>query len=267
MSFTYGYIREATMAHLDVDEEEAQAMHLLERFHIYANEAMQAICGSKPMYKYFEATVVPKYAPLVRVHIDTSSEAIIRPADKWEIAKHEKGIEDPDLVWLNDDIVKQYWHERGVYEVYEKIPMEDTFIGYAFRQAWKIIEHKPTAEDLFNADAFGKPLPKTTFTRERAEVNQEYAYIGQNQLKFYKPGTYLIPGKYLWFRFESGIGDNVEIDMPSDILLTIPLYIASMGLQGDTAQKANIKRNEFETALARCTATDFMELPKVKGSW
>ena len=38
--YTYGYIREATMAHIDV-EQEAQAMKIQERYHIFANEAMQ----------------------------------------------------------------------------------------------------------------------------------------------------------------------------------------------------------------------------------
>ena len=79
MSFTYGYLREATMAHIDLDEAEVQAINLLERFHIVANEAMQAICASKPLYKYFEADVVKKYAPLVR------DGAIIRVATKEEI--------------------------------------------------------------------------------------------------------------------------------------------------------------------------------------
>lgn len=265
--YTYGYIREATMAHIDADEEEAQAMHLLERFHIYANEAMQAICGSKPMYKYFEATIVPKYAPLVR-NRDDSSEATIRLATKDEIANHEKGIEDPDLVWINDVQVKDYWHERGVYEVFEKIPQnDDTFIAYANKQAWKNVEHKPTTQELLEAESFNRPLPKSTFSRERVENGLDFAYISRNQLKFYKPGHYLIPGKYLWYRFESGVSDDQVIDMPADILLTIPLYIASICLQIDTPQKANIKRNEFETALARCTNTDFMELPKVKSSW
>lgn len=259
--FTYGYIREATMAHLDIDEEEAQAMKLLERFHIYANEAMQAICGSKPMYKYFEAKVVSKYAPLVR------DGATVRLATKAEIAMRDRGEEDPDIAFLNDVQVKKYWHEKGVYEVYEKISMEDTFIAYAFKQAWKIVEHKPTVDQILEAEAFNKPVPKSTFTRERIDVNNEFSYISQNQLKFYKPGQYLIPGKYLWYRFESGIPDDQEIDMPSDIFLTIPLYIASICMQIDTPQKANIKRNEFEMALARCTSTDFMELPQIKGSW
>ena len=51
-----------------------------------------------------------------------------------------------------------------------------------------------------------------------------------------------------------------SIDMPSDILLTIPLYIASVCLQIDNIQKAQLLRQEFEIALARCTSGDFMTL-------
>lgn len=261
MPFTYGYIREATMAHLDIDEEEAQAMHLLERFYIYANEAMQAICGSKPLYKYFEVEIVSKYAPLVK------DGAIIRLATSTEIAVRDRGEEDPDIIFLNDTQVKSHWNERNVYEVNEKVSMEDTFISYAFKQAWKIIENRPTVDQLLEAEAFNRPIPKSTFNRERVSLNEDFAYISKNQLKFYKPGHYLIPGKYLWYIFSSAISDDTEIDMPADILLTIPLYVASICMQVDTPQKANIKRNEFEMALARCTSTDFMELPKFKGSW
>lgn len=56
--YTYGYLREAVMAHCDLEEDELQAMNVLKRLHIYANEAMQAICACKPNYKYFKAKIV-----------------------------------------------------------------------------------------------------------------------------------------------------------------------------------------------------------------
>ena len=49
--------------------------------------------------------------------------------------------------------------------------------------------------------------------------------------------------------------------------MTIPIYIASICYQVDNERKAQILRNEFELALARCTATDFMPLPKIKKDW
>ena len=91
--------------------------------------------------------------------------------------------------------------------------------------------------------------------------------MGKNQLKFYGTGEYLIPVKEFWFVFKSNMADNEEIDMPVDILLTIPLYIASICLQIDDMQRAQIKRTEFELALSRCTNTDFMDLNSIKQSW
>ena len=55
--------------------------------------------------------------------------------------------------------------------------------------------------------------------------------------------------------------------MPADIVLCIPLYIASICLQIDNAQRAAIKRNEFELALSRCTSTDFMPVRRIKDLW
>ena len=69
------------------------------------------------------------------------------------------------------------------------------------------------------------------------------------------------------YKLDSGIGDDTELDMPSDILLTIPLYIAAICYQIDNPQKAQIMRSEFEMALARCTAIDFMTLNDLPSSW
>lgn len=261
--FTYGYIREAIMAHIDLDEEEVQAINLLARFHIFANEAMQAICSSKPLYKYFEAEVVKKYAPLVR------DGATIRLATKEEIEWNVEEQGPLEVEFLNSVQTQAYYHERGIYEVFETVSMEDTFIAFADKQAWREYEHKPTPQEIFEYEAFGDQrfAPRPKFVRERVVVDHDFSYVGRNRIKFYKPGHYQIPGKYLWFRFDSGISDDTEIDMPADILLTIPLYIASVCLQIDNPQRANLKRNEFEAALARCTATDFMELNEIKGSW
>ena len=104
---------------------------------------------------------------------------------------------------------------------------------------------------------------KPTAIREEAKPNRDFMYTSKNQILFYRPGHYYIPAKFIWSRFDSGIGDNTEIDMPVDILLTIPLYIASICLQIDNMQKAQILRNEFELALARCTSGDMLTLNKI----
>ncbi len=42
--FSYGYLKEAVTAHLDLEEDELEAMNINQRFHIFANEAIQSIC-------------------------------------------------------------------------------------------------------------------------------------------------------------------------------------------------------------------------------
>lgn len=258
--FTYGYIREAIMAHLDTDEEEAQAMKILSRFHIFANEAMQAICASKPMYKYIDITVVEKFAPLV---MDGASFRLATDEEiNWDV-----NVDGPrPFKMATEAQTIDYYHSNNIYEVGEKINMSDTFIAFANKKAWKITERKPSVSEQLEAEAFGKTI-KTITEKMPALIDGDFSYISKNQLKVYKPGKYLIPGRFLWYRFDSGISDEEELDMPSDILLTIPLYVASICLQIDNLQKAQIVRNEFEMALARCTSTDFMTLNDVPSDW
>jgi hypothetical protein len=159
--------------------------------------------------------------------------------------------------------MKNYYHERGIYEQFENISMSDTFISFANKQCFKIQDVKPTPEQQLEAEAFGTKLPSGTI-KSTAKVDDDFSYISKNKLKFYKPGRYLIPAKFMWYRFDSGISDGTEIDMPSDIFLTIPLYIASVCHQIDNIQKGQLMRQEFELALSRCTAGDFMPLNKLE---
>ncbi len=263
--FTYGYIREAVMAHLDIDEEEAQAMNLLSRFHIYANEAMQAICSSKPMYQYIDVTVVKKFSPIVVEENDDGTFSY-RPATEEEINWDTETQGELNVRFLNQTELEDYYHKQGIYEINEKVQMKDTFIAFANKKCWKITQKKPTVAQQLEADAFGYPLKFVT-ERTEAKTDDDFSYISKNQLKFYKEGRYLIPARYLWYRFDSGLSDEVEIDMPSDILLTIPLYIAAVCLQVDNMQKAQVLRSEFEMALARCTSGDMMTLNDIPMTW
>jgi hypothetical protein len=258
--FTYGYIREAVMAHLDIDEIEAQDNNLLSRFHIFANEAMQAICASKPMYQYIDVTVVEKFDPIV------TDGSFFRNATVDEINRDVETQGELGVTFLDQVQLQEYYHALGIYEIRETLTMKDTFIAFANKQCYKLEEIKPSPEDLFKAEAFNKKV-NATHRKIDAKIDDDFSYIGKNKIKFYKPGKYLIPAKYMWYRFDSGIADDTELDMPSDILLTIPLYIASICLQSSNVQKAQLLRNEFELALSRCTASDMMALNKVPSSW
>lgn len=51
--------------------------------------------------------------------------------------------------------------------------------------------------------------------------------------------------------------DDVELDIPDDILVCLPSYIASQLFKIDDEQKSSIYRNEYEMALARINENDY----------
>ena len=56
--YTWGYIKDVTLAKLDLTEQEAVTQNLLGRFVYYANEAMTQICSSvKPKQAFFELDI------------------------------------------------------------------------------------------------------------------------------------------------------------------------------------------------------------------
>ena len=56
--YTWGYLKDAILAKLDLEEEEAANMDLLRRFVFYANEVMTQICSSvKPKRTFYEIEI------------------------------------------------------------------------------------------------------------------------------------------------------------------------------------------------------------------
>lgn len=259
--YTFGYLREATQAHLDLDEQETQAMHLQERYHIFANEAMQAICAVKPNYEYFKCQIVSAYNPVIRL-----GDNAFREATGSEINWVANGLPQPDFA---DEIDTKLWYEgQNIYLLNSPVKMPDKFIAFAEKQAWAF-SYPTFNTELFirdNTELFIQDSIIPAPTKTRAGKNHFY-FSSRNTLTFIVEGEFWVPYKAIWYKFISGISDDEEIDMPVDIFLTIPLYIAALCLQIDHAQKAQMKRAEFEAALARCSATDFMELKQISPTY
>lgn len=57
MGYDWNYIKNMTLAKMDMSDEEAEVQNLLARFTLYANEAMTQICSIKPKYTYYEFDV------------------------------------------------------------------------------------------------------------------------------------------------------------------------------------------------------------------
>jgi len=280
--YTYGYLREATIAHIDLDEEEVQAMNLANRLHIFCNDAMQIICGGKPKYTYFRAKVVRHYETLVRERIgDNWNVRVINEEEEYYLKHGEwREPEDPSEPTLPvpmflDQVDTDLWYEkRGIYRLNKQIKMPQDFIAFAAtKQAWiweipdRMTERRDFFEGFVTGTLSGPRAGGLTPVRRRTNPEKDFAYSGSNQLVFMTEGTFLVPYKAIWFRFISGIADTQEIDMPIDIFTCIPLCVAAKCLEIDHAQKAQLKMAQFERALAAVTATDMMELKEIRASF
>lgn len=252
--YTFGYLREAIQAHIDLDEQETQAMRLQERYHIFANEAMQAICAIKPKYEYFKCEAVTEYEPIINL-----GNNVFRKATEAEInwVSQVPAMTEPNFA---DETDTKLWYEgQNIYLLNSPIKMPDEFIAFAEKQAWAFIHNNRFDSELF-IKGYSSNLPEVS--RVRATSDQ-FMYSSRNTLTFLEEGEYWIPYKAIWYYFKSNMDNDEVIDMPVDIFLTIPMYVASLCLQIDHAQRASGKRVEFETALARCTTTDFLELKQI----
>ena len=121
--FSYGYLKEAVRAHLDLEEDELETMNINQRFHIFANEAIQQICHSKPKYKYFEFKAVTDFTPLVY------DDGGIRIATEAEQNWNQHGLSEP--IFASEDEVANWYNEQGIYLVGQVITIPNDFLSFA----------------------------------------------------------------------------------------------------------------------------------------
>ena len=99
--------------------------------------------------------------------------------------------------------------------------------------------------------------------------DDDYEYLGYNQVVFKHPGNYFISYNARWYTFDKSLSDDELIDVPDDILDSIPSYIASQCYKIDDEYKASVFRNEYEIMLSRIDNSNFRNTKtiKIEGDW
>lgn len=94
-------------------------------------------------------------------------------------------------------------------------------------------------------------------------------YRGYNKIQFLHEGIFTISYNARWFTFDIDMDDNVQLNVPDDILDCLPSYIASQCYKVDDEVKSSIYRNEYEMFVARIDATDYKNTKtfSVGGGW
>lgn len=238
--YTWGYIKEATLAKLDFTVDQAVDLGLINKFPFYANEAITQITSAiKPKRSYVEYQVRYKYQVIGELKrkydlpdnypLDFLSNP---PCDKSQLSVQQ-------LQMLE-------YYQQFKY-VGDPIRFPDDFF------AW--------SDDVnYIVNCFGD--------WEQADDNCYNTY-GGNQIVFNNAGNYRIAYKAKWVKFTTTMSDEVELDVPDDILECLPSYIASQCFKVDDEQKSQIYRNEYEMFLARIDENDYNDNKSMKigGGW
>lgn len=236
MQYTWGYIKEAALAKMDIDSNDANAQGFIRRMHVFANEALTQICSAiKPKHDF--------------VHVEVMS---VREAWNYCINKYGiyAGIDTP-LPTRPIEITptqQLFWNE------YEKIVK----VGVPFDMPADFIS--------FNDDM----ITMTNVYGYTSEAHDDDCHIlGDRHVVFLKPGVYDIPYNARWYFFMSTTDNNALLDIPMDICDALPSYIASQLFKIDDEIKAQIYRNEYEMMLSRIDDTWYKRTTtiKVDGGW
>lgn len=235
---SYGYLKEAIKAHLDLEEDELEAMHINERFHIFANEAMQQICYSKPQYKYFEFSIVASFDTLVY------DNGVLRVATVEEVNWSAYGLSEPTFADATETAT--WYNDQNIYLLGQVINAPSDFLSFAAKQGY------------YWTTSIEEKLPL---------VKNQVVYLTESEFIAQAVANYLLPYRALWFFFTGDLDDKDLVTMPTDLALTIPIYAASVFLQQRDLNMASAKLRDFEIALSRCKSVNTLPSIIVKPSF
>jgi hypothetical protein len=122
--------------------------------------------------------------------------------------------------------------------------------------------------------SFDDDINRLTYTDQydtlivREAHDDDFDYVGNNEVLFKVPGKFLISYNAAWFDFYD-VDNNVVVDVPNDILDCIPSYVASQCMKIDDEYKASVYRNEYEMFLARIDDTHYKSNKtfRIEGDW
>ena len=234
--YTWGYIKEATLAKMDLTVNQAIDMGLMNKMPFYANEAITQITSSiKANRKYAEFQVRDRLDIIRYIsnkyHFENIDFLYMPACDK--------------SAWSIDQM--DAWK---IYHTYKYVDDPVDFPNDFF--AW--------SSDIcyrWNCGIWG------------TASDFDYTTYGGKQIMFKRPGDYRISYLAKWFKILPTTSDDTELDCPDDILEAIPSYIASQLYKIDDETKSAILRNEYEMALARIEENDYStnKTIAVGGDW
>lgn len=242
--YTWGYLRRAALANLDLTDDEANEQGLANYFTIWANEVITQISSTIKPLRTTESVDV--YEPFTRWK---------ELSKKYNVYLDKMPTYDDNETYTDDE--QAYWNEWNntvfVNTIYE-IKNSD-FISFGNNIT------------LVSREYIDACLQKKTINGFASDL--DYFYYGYKKLYFRKAGSYTIPINVRWYTFDELLNENEPIDVPNDILECIPTYIAMKGWKIDDEYKSSVFKNEYELQLARIDDEHFEynDDVTIEGDW
>lgn len=243
MYYTWGYIKEATLIKLDMTEKEAEQQGLLRRFPFFANEAMTQICSAvKPCYKFAHVNVLTA---------DQSWPSGVDARNTIRLYEDSKYyINTPAIQFGGNEELERYQQRlRPAFTM----PEDFVSFGEDVNRVYRLLYCGRIEETNANGYLTGREIENAGLYSNVAEEanDNDFSYLGYNQIVFFKPGQYEISYNARWFMFTNETPNEMQLLVPIDILDCLPSYIASQCFKADDEVKSSILRNEFEMLMAR----------------
>lgn len=237
---TWGYIKQATLAKMDLSVDAAVDQGLIEKMPFYANEALTEITSAiKAKRAYADFKVADRDMVLDYIAKSYGQDAM------YFVLNHSCDLSTANEDQLN--ALKVY--EQYVY-VGDTIKMPEDFVAWSDDPCWQIVKNEDGCDQL-------EPLRDTDFMQRG------------NTIIVMQPCICKIAYLAKWFFFTPTTQDDAELDIPDDILVCLPSYIASQLFKIDDEQKSSIYRNEYEMALARINENEYATNKVIsnRGDW
>lgn len=250
---TWGYIKEATLAKLDVDANDSLVQGFTNKFYIYANEAINMISttvNAKKVYKDYLVRDKKLYTDWFKDYYKL---------DNLDFLYVNKCNYD-DLTPEQKELYEEYWKHTFTDEI---VKMPSDFVKFLHNSKQYVQRYEPTIPNrnqliVDDVEEYLYQEYKKSLVTEQAS-REDYILYGTGSIKFLRTGNYHFVYGAAWYNFTSTTKDSDIIEAPDDILYSLPSYIASQCYKIDDEQKSAIYRNEFELMLARINENDDTE--------
>jgi hypothetical protein len=239
MTYTYGYIKKAILNKMNLTEREAKEQDLLGRFNHNINECLVQIASTiKPKLATHTVEVYPCEIPIPEKFV------------------YDPLVDDLDAKQLKEEQLKEYLKDKAV--VGDRITMPKDFLAFSGKPYY------------FGFLRYCKEEEKAYWLKAIKETNiEQLVHIEDKTVVAKIAGKFFITYDAIWPTFVDQMTDEIELDIPFDILNCIPSYVASQLWKIDDERKSNMFRNEFEVLFTRINNSDPREVRHIstEGGW